>query len=99
MLAFLGTLSESRDPVGGGGIVPEERPSLCQMLPGHHLDLTLLLIFSKYLTLKAPSHGVTAIRDLAITHPSLLYQGLSFILPGHRRFRTALPHLKSQLLN
>jgi hypothetical protein len=79
--------------------VPEERPSLCQMLPGHHLDLTLLLIFSKYLTLKAPSHGVTAIRDLAITHPSLLYQGLSFILPGHRRFRTALPHLKSQLLN
>lgn len=35
--------------------VPEERPWLCQMLPGYHLDLTLLLLFSKNLTLKAES--------------------------------------------
>lgn len=55
--------------------MPEESSWLCQMLPGHHLELTLLLIFSKNLTLKAPSHGVTAIRDLAISHPSLVYQG------------------------
>lgn len=47
-----------RDPVGElvtqvlEAPVPEERPRLCQVLSGHHLDLIPLLTFSKNVTLK-----------------------------------------------
>lgn len=59
-MAFPGTLPASRDPVGElvtqvlEAPVPEERSWLCQVLSGHHLDLTLtpLLTFSKNVTLK-----------------------------------------------
>lgn len=57
-VAFLGTLPESRDPVGElvtqvlEAPVSEERSWLCQVLSGHHLNLTSLLTFSKNMTLK-----------------------------------------------
>lgn len=57
-MAFLGTLHAFRDPVGKlvtqvlEAPVPEERPRLCQVLSGHHLDLIPLLTFSKNVTLK-----------------------------------------------
>lgn len=68
-MAFLGTLPAFRDPVGElvtqvlEAPVPEERPRLCQVLSGHHLDL----IPSAYLLEEcdperlalSPSHGVT----------------------------------------
>lgn len=57
-MAFLGTFPAFRDPVGElvtqvlEAPVPEERPRLCQVLSGHHLDLIPLLTFSKNVTLK-----------------------------------------------
>lgn len=57
-MAFLGTLPAVRDPVRElvmqvlEAPVPEERPQLCLVLSGHHLDLIPLLTFLKNVTLK-----------------------------------------------